>query len=143
MVKLICNKCKRIVDIPLNKYRNDATCSVCQGYFQELNQNQRQPQNFNLSNQFNQIANSIPNIPHIVIGKQGVSTNKPNYPNQTQYNPNLNTQNINLPYSNRQMPNYETIRENKYKKIKDYAMYFLVGIVIIVAAGSIIMSFLS
>ena len=134
MVKLICNKCKRIVDIPLSNYRNDATCSVCQGYFTELNN----PRNFNLSNQFNQMSNLIPNIPHIVIGKQGINTNRQNMPIR-QNNPNLNTQNVNLPYSNQQI---EINRENKFKKIKDYAMYFLIAIVVSFAGYNIIRSFL-
>lgn len=133
-----CQKCHRRVNIQGN-WDRQATCSVCKGYFQEVGFNQRQA-NFNLSNQFNQIANSIPNIPHIVIGKQGVSTNKPNYPNQNQNNPNLNTQNVNLPYYNQHMQQIN--RENKFKKIKDYAMYFLIAVVVIFASYSIIMSFL-
>jgi len=139
-----CQKCHRRVNVQGN-WDRQATCSVCKGYFTELNQRQAPFRNIGLGSQFEEIGKTFQSIPHVVIGKQGINQNKPNYTPQIQNNRNLNTQNMNLPYSRQNYPqfqqNEEIKRENLFKKIKDYAMYFLIGIVLIAATYGIIMSF--
>jgi len=126
MIQIRCQKCGRVLQAPPNWERR-ATCNNCGGYFQELNSS------YNLSNQFQQIGNQFQsNIPSIMIGKEGIYTQKQGYPN-----PNPPSQQ-NMPYNPPQNVNFPHPEDDLYEKIRKYALWIVVSVVIGYAVWRII-----
>lgn len=86
---------------------------------------------YNISSQLGKAMSSFSGaIPHIIIGKQS----QPNInPQQSQNLPNLNAQNVNSPNSR--------IQPDKFDKIKEYALYFCIALIVSYAGYRLLSGF--
>jgi len=138
-MKIQCPNCKRIIDVPENWDKN-ATCSKCGSYFVDPRQN------YGVSKQFQQIGQQFQgSVPHIMLGKGGLSTNRPQQqqihpqPRVISPNPPQNPYPQPQPYLPPQMPYsppetvgfpYKSAQDRRAAKIKEIAFYACIALVV-------------
>ena len=114
-----CLGCKRTLNNP--NWNPKDICSFCKSNFVPIQQSRQG----NLGTQFEEIGNTFSgiNIPHIIIGNEGITTNK--------QIPRKNYQNNQMNYQNNQNQNYQETWVDKYAdKIKQWALYVCISLVV-------------
>ena len=150
-MKIQCPSCKKILENP--NWNPKDTCINCKCYFIPLQTQPIQPQS-GLGQQFEQIGQSfqqMSNVPHIMIGKQGISTNQNQPIQQTQpiyqNNQNIQPQYPQTPQNNQFQHNPYlnpdlTRKEDTFDKIRKWGFIFIIAVVVCYAGFRIISSLL-
>lgn len=116
-----CIKCKKRMKI-FGEFQRNANCSTCGSYFIQI---YPKNDNFNLSNQFQQMGNDISaNLPHIKIGKDGISTKN----GQINRNKPPQSNNYNNPIIDKDV--FTPKQEKLLLKIKNYGIILIIALVI-------------